>query len=352
MTRLDATVENTEENSLWGVLNKRNINWVTLGNYKFSTWYGNAAYFNTLDVNHDYLGYEFSNKLSQLPKSSKKHPQKHLLLHHTANTSSPRANDDFWLDCLHVCQYCFKYTASKTELVNHTANCVHNTAKPTIGKLVYYDEDKFIIRQVRGFQSQLFCQNLALFGKLFLDDKSVYYDIDHFDFYIVYSIDEKNGPNFKPMGFFSKEILSWDNNNNLACICIFPPFQRRHLGWLLIEFLYALAKRTPLQMKSGPEFPLSPYGKICYFKFWSIKLAYTISHTLKNGYGFTLNDLSDITGFRKEDILLTLEYMKLIVKDNEEEYSLRLGNLDKFCETKNINKNDPRVVLNEDFVLI
>ena len=101
------------------------------------------------------------------------------------------------------------------------------------------------------------------------------------------------------MGFFSKEVLSYDNDNNLACICVFPPFQRRHLGSLLIEFLYQLAAVTPGQLKSsGPEFPLSPYGKVTYLRFWSKRLATKI-HELQGS--FTLSQLSKETGFRKED---------------------------------------------------
>ena len=148
----------------------------------------------------------------------------------------------------------------------HVTACTYNRKRPSKGKLLYHDQaNGYIIREVRGFQDPLFCQNLCLFGKLFLDDKSVYYNIDHFDF-ILFSV--KTIPPIFPW-VFSKEVLSYDNDNNLACICVFP-FQRRHLGSLLIEFLYQLAAVTPGQLKSsGPEFPLSPYGKVTYLRFWS-----------------------------------------------------------------------------------
>lgn len=329
----------SEDSGYWGVLNKRNIRSVVFGNYQFDTWYGNGAYFHGADIGHTCLGYEFSNKMVANPSSK---PKKKIT----------NEQDQFWLDTLYVCQYCFKYTASGPEMSRHRSICQYNLEKPIIGKLVYYDKSNIIIRQIRGFENSLFCQNLALFGKLFLDDKSIYYNIDHYDFFVIYSKDENFDDNFKPMGFFSKEVVSWDNDNNLACICIFPPYQRRHLGWLLIEFLYALAHQTPGQLLSGPEFPLSPYGRLSYYRFWSIKLAHILSTQLNRKKSFTLNDLSEISGFRKEDILLALEYMQLLTKDCNDNVKLMLGNLQKFCEKNKIDPYNPRDVLNKNYLLI
>lgn len=52
------------------------------------------------------------------------------------------------------------------------------------------------------------------------------------------------------VGYFSKEKLSWDNNN-LACILVFPPFQNRGCGKKLMAASYFLSKHegTP----GGPE---------------------------------------------------------------------------------------------------
>jgi len=43
------------------------------------------------------------------------------------------------------------------------------------------------------------------------------------------------------LGFFSKEKISWDDYN-LACILVFPPFQKKGLGKLLIAFSYELSR--------------------------------------------------------------------------------------------------------------
>ena len=86
----------------------------------------------------------------------------------------------------------------------------------------------------------MFCECLSLFAKLFLDTKSVCYDVEGFLFYIL----AEQLPDGKShvVGFFSKERCSWDQNN-LACLSVFPPFQKRGLGKLLIAFSYELSKR-------------------------------------------------------------------------------------------------------------
>ena len=38
-----------------------------------------------------------------------------------------------------------------------------------------------------------------------------------------------------PVGYFSKEKVSYDDYN-LACITVFPPYQRKAFGILMIEF--------------------------------------------------------------------------------------------------------------------
>lgn len=342
-----------EDNEFYGVLNKPNIGKVVFGNYEFDTWYGNAAYFNPQGP-HSVLGYEFSNQIHAMSgqKSKKK------VIEELRGEDNPKSDDSLWLDKLYVCQYCFKYTDNQHALGQHQAVCSFNTKYPPIGKLLYRDDESpYFITQVRGFKNELFCQALSLFGKLFLEDKSVYYNVDAFDYYLVYGIDDRQDEQisqmkFVPMGFFSKEVLSWDNDNNLACICVFPPFQRRHLGSLLIEFLYALARVTPGQFRSGPEFPLSPFGKMSYLRFWSKKLAFVIFQSFKVNDEFDLGSLADTTGFRKEDILLALEYMRILHDDGQGEASLSLGNLDQWCIENSVDPSQDKNMLNPSYLLI
>jgi hypothetical protein len=88
----------------------------------------------------------------------------------------------------------------------------------------------------------MFTQNLSLFAKLFLDTKSVFFDVTTFLYYVLYFKDpaaKSSEP--RPVGLFSKEKLSWDSNN-LACICVFPPWQKRGFGQILMGVSYELSK--------------------------------------------------------------------------------------------------------------
>lgn len=52
------------------------------------------------------------------------------------------------------------------------------------------------------------------------------------------------------VGFFSKEKMSWDNNN-LACILVFPPWQKQGLGQILMGASYEMSRRD--ERLGGPE---------------------------------------------------------------------------------------------------
>lgn len=77
-------------------------------------------------------------------------------------------------------------------------------------------------------------------------------------------------PRSQIVGFFSKEKLSWDNNN-LACILVFPPWQRKGLGALLMGISYEISRREGLL--GGPEKPISDLGKRGYKRYWAGEIA-------------------------------------------------------------------------------
>ncbi|KAM3072162.1 SAS complex subunit [Clarireedia jacksonii] len=59
--------------------------------------------------------------------------------------------------------------------------------------------------------------------------------------------------------------MSWDNNN-LACILIFPPWQKKGLGALLMGISYAISRREGIL--GGPEKPISELGRRSYARYW------------------------------------------------------------------------------------
>lgn len=291
-------LSSTQGQDEYGVLHSRNIKEVSFGQFTFDTWYGNGAYF--VGARSGQLGTE----ASSVPRKRGSLP----------------SNPGFWLERLYVCEFCFKYSSDGAKMALHSSSCSHNQPFPPLGTLVYADtRSKRLIKKVRGFRNELFCQNLCLFGKLFLDDKSIYYNVEAYDYYILYGESKQHSESelldtklvYRPMGFFSKEVTAWEPDNNLACICVFPPYQRLHLGSLLIEFLYAAAEAAG-QLPLGPEFPLSPYGKQLYLRYWGKRIAFELFNTFKNTDFITLGDLAVATGFRREDLLFAFENMALL----------------------------------------
>jgi len=67
--------------------------------------------------------------------------------------------------------------------------------------------------QVDGKKNKVYGQNLCYLAKLFLDHKTLYYDVDLFLFYVLCECDDRG---CHMVGYFSK--VKFTNNMNL---CIF-----------------------------------------------------------------------------------------------------------------------------------
>lgn len=133
---------------------------------------------------------------------------------------------------------------------------------------------------------------------MFLDHKTLYYDVEPFLFYVMTEVDEI-GARF--VGYFSKEKRSPDNN--VSCIMTLPVRQRKGWGQLLIDFsecgvtVFRIATdRSPgylLSMKEGrvggPERPLSGLGALSYKSYWRTVVFQYLSNapehvTLEGGF--------------------------------------------------------------------
>ncbi|KRZ23500.1 Histone acetyltransferase KAT8, partial [Trichinella pseudospiralis] len=115
---------------------------------------------------------------------------------------------------LFICDRCAKYMLLAKSLKEHMKKC---SQRPLPGKQVYR-KDNLVVIEVDGDKNKLYCQFLALLGKLFIYHKAVCFLVQEFFFYVLYELDEDNG--YHMAGFYSKEKNS--ECNNLACISVMP----------------------------------------------------------------------------------------------------------------------------------
>ncbi|XP_068779743.1 histone acetyltransferase KAT5 isoform X4 [Struthio camelus] len=209
------------------------------------------------------------------------------------------------LPVLYLCEFCLKYGRSLRCLQRHLTKC--DLRHPPGNEI--YRKGTISFFEIDGRKNKSYSQNLCLLAKCFLDHKTLYYDTDPFLFYVMTEYDCKG---FHIVGYFSKEKESTEDYN-VACILTLPPYQRRGYGKLLIEFSYELSK---VEGKTGtPEKPLSDLGLLSYRSYWSQTILEILMGLKAEGGErpqITINEISEITSIKKEDVISTLQYLNLI----------------------------------------
>ncbi|CAK9299000.1 unnamed protein product [Gordionus sp. m RMFG-2023] len=198
--------------------------------------------------------------------------------------TSPQTQNTFnnltW-DKLWICQYCLRYMKYQANFIKHKNECPHRQPPG----IEIYRKGHISVYEVDGKIDTLYCQNLCLMSKLFLDHKAVYFDVEPFYFYVLTFVN-KEGAHL--LGYFSKEKASIDGNN-LACLLVLPPFQKCGLGNFLISLSYELSKLEGIVGR--PEKPLSDLGVASYKKYWCITLLQTIK---LHGKNISIKDLRSV----------------------------------------------------------
>lgn len=200
---------------------------------------------------------------------------------------------------LWICEYCIKYMRLEKTYRYHQATC---TWRQPPGKEIYR-KGTISVYEVDGKEHKIYAQNLCLLAKLFLDHKTLFFDVEPFLFYILCEVDN-HGAHL--VGYFSKEKESPDGNN-LACILTLPPYQRKGYGKFLIAFSYEVSKLE--NVIGSPEKPLSDLGKLSYRSYWS----FVLLEILRDFRGtLSIRDLSQMTSITQSDIISTLQSLNMV----------------------------------------
>ena len=240
-------------------------------------------------------------------------------------------------DKLYICEFCLKYMTKSATICKHRNECPCRTPPG----LEIYRENNVSVFEIDGTSEPVYCQNLCLLAKLFLDHKTLYYDVDPFLFYVIAEIDDagecllcsrrrlSSGPEVHAIGvcvcapppnirfaragshivgYFSKEKQSAEGYN-LACILTFPQFQRSGYGKFIISLSYEISKREG--SAGSPEKPLSDLGKLSYRSYWTHVL-FTAFATWDTKKEMSIESISEHTAIRTEDIISTLQHVDMI----------------------------------------
>ena len=222
---------------------------------------------------------------------------------------SPYPEEYSYEERLFICEFCLRYMKKKKTYLKHKAEC--KCRRPP-GTEIYRESNdgndggsNISVFEVDGKEHRVYCQNLCLLAKLFLDHKNLYYDVDPFFFYIITEVDALGA---HIVGYFSKEKQSAEEYN-LACILTFPQYQKCGYGKFIISLSYELSKR---EGKPGsPEKPLSDLGKISYRSYWTHVLLTLLSEQSADD-NIQIKGLSDMTGIKSEDIISTLQSLDMV----------------------------------------
>ncbi|PWN52977.1 hypothetical protein IE53DRAFT_366747 [Violaceomyces palustris] len=211
---------------------------------------------------------------------------------------------------LWICEFCLKYMKSRFMASRHRMKC---KMRHPPGDEIYRDGNVSIF-EVDGRKNKIYCQNLCLLAKMFLDHKTLYYDVEPFLFYVVTEIDEL-GAHF--VGYFSKEKRS-PMNYNVSCIMTLPIRQRRGWGNYLIDISYLLSKKEG--RVGSPEKPLSDLGLLSYRNYWTLAVFYYLRTAPDH---VSLEDISKATSMTLEDVFYVLREQDMISVSDRQSGKMR-----------------------------
>lgn len=247
--------------------------------------------------------------------------------------SSPYPDEYARLPKVYLCEFCLKYMKTGTILRRHMAKCVWR--HPPGDEI--YRKTIISVFEVDGQKNKVYCQNLCLLAKLFLDHKTLYFDVEPFLFYVM---TENDSSGCHIVGYFSKEKNSF-LNYNVSCILTLPQYMRQGYGKMLIDFSYLLSR---MEQKIGsPERPLSDLGLISYRSYWK-EVLLNYLHRYK-GTEICIKDVSQETAINANDIVSTLQALGMLKYWKGKHLVLKRQDLiDEFLEKKSKRPPDFKTI--------
>ncbi|KAM9938806.1 hypothetical protein OXX80_001691, partial [Metschnikowia pulcherrima] len=236
--------------------------------------------------------------------------------------SSPYPEEYAKHKVLYTCEFCLKYMSSPQAFFRHQAKSCNFGNNHPPGVEIYRDPvSRIAFWEVDGRKNIEYCQSLCLLAKLFLNSKTLYYDVEPFVFYVLTELDEQDSSTYHFVGYFSKEKLN-NSDYNVSCILTLPIYQRKGYGSLMIDFSYLLSRR---EFKYGtPEKPLSDLGLVSYRNYWKIAVAQTLRRLhddfLSQGMAsasLTLENIAQLTGMKPSDVVFALEQLDALLKHKQ-----------------------------------
>jgi len=249
--------------------------------------------------------------------------------------SSPYPQEYASAPKLYLCEFCLKYMKTRNILKRHLMKC--QWSHPPANEI--YRKDDLSVFEVDGAISKIYCQNLCLLAKLFLDHKTLYYDVEPFLFYVL-TKNDKYGCHL--IGYFSKE-KACQQKYNVSCIMTMPQYQRQGFGRFLIDFSYLLSR---IEGQPGsPEKPLSDLGLVTYQNYWkSIIVEYLHKHIETKTV--SIKSISEATGMDPHDIAATLQQLNFVqLKNGRLTITINEGTMSDHMEKIQRQK---RVAIDED----
>jgi hypothetical protein len=209
-------------------------------------------------------------------------------------------------ETLYFCDFCLARTVSQSAYFHHAGTC---QCRCPPGKSIYRDGGVAVF-EVDGETETSYCERLCLLSKLFLDHKTICYDVERFNFYIATKIDI-HGAHL--VGYFSKEKASADNCN-VSCIFTLPQYQRDGYGKFLISLSYELTKRE--KTTGSPEKPLSESGERAYLDYWKHTIFIFLATHGTRRWKPTVLELSTETGIHVGDLATAIHSVGGSIDDN------------------------------------